>query len=274
MATVVAVMDRDDWGANTDNIVVVDPARACLLWVPRDLWCAGLEIRVNKAYARGGHTLLRAALAEQGVEAAHVLCLRRGAVEAALADLDVTVPVERSVSLVYPLTPLTRVQDGHRIVTFRQPQERLAGERVHQWVGARRSLDDDTGDLGRIRRQQVLVRRLLETGFPFAAAMGDPERVRVSSAEAVAEVTAVRADWRMATLDDVVPRLIAGKEVLVRRGRQSPVAWLGGSGPARLAKRALRRLLLGELAVPTSGVGGEARRTRLLALLAVRNDVE
>lgn len=32
MATAVCVLDRDDWEANTDNMVVVDPARKLLLW--------------------------------------------------------------------------------------------------------------------------------------------------------------------------------------------------------------------------------------------------
>ncbi|WFP61834.1 MULTISPECIES: hypothetical protein [unclassified Mesorhizobium] len=37
-AVVVAILDRDNWTANTDIIVVVDVARRRLTWVPRDLW--------------------------------------------------------------------------------------------------------------------------------------------------------------------------------------------------------------------------------------------
>jgi hypothetical protein len=265
-------MDRDEWGANTDNIVVVEADRQRLLWVPRDLWCPSLGIRVNKAYARGGHTGLLAALAEQGVTAQHSLCLRRAAAERALAGIEVAVPVDERLDLVYPLAPTTRIQDGRKVVTFRPPVERLSGERVHQWIGARRSLSGAGGDLARIRRQQVLVRRVLEEGCDLSPAFADPDLVRASGPAALAEVAAVRADWRFEAIDDVAPRTIAGCEVLVRRRRSRLLAAAGASPAARLAKGTLRRLLFGALVLPTWGPGRPPRRSRLLALLAVRND--
>ncbi|AZO31160.1 MULTISPECIES: hypothetical protein [unclassified Mesorhizobium] len=45
-AVVVAILERDNWTANTDVIVAVDVARRRLTWVPRDLWSP--LIRVGK----------------------------------------------------------------------------------------------------------------------------------------------------------------------------------------------------------------------------------
>jgi hypothetical protein len=274
MATVVCILDRDDWQANTDNIVVADPARRLLTWVPRDLWCPALNDRVNTAFARGGHEMLLAALAELGLRVSHSLCLRRRAAERALAGLSITVPVPAPLDMVYPLAPRTAVEDGHKIVSFRPPAERLQGERVHQWIGARRVLLGPSGDLARIARQQVFVRRLLEERFDFAAALAEADDQRLSSPAALAELEAVRAGWRMAALDAVRPALIAGKEVLLRkRGLER---WLAATGPGRFAAAVLKRLrdwLLGRvLVIPSCGVFAPGRRVRLLAVLAVRDE--
>ncbi|MCU0237361.1 MAG: hypothetical protein MUC72_09795 [Acidobacteria bacterium] len=267
------MLDRDDWGANTDNMVVVDPARRLLLWVPRDIWCRSFGDRVNTAFARGGHGLLRAALAEIGVTIAHSLCLRRSAVERALSGLSLTVPVPAPLDLLYPLTPLTNIQDGRKIVSFRPPEERLEGERIHQWVGARQSVFGRTGDLVRIERQQVFVRRLLETGFDFGSVIAEPGRISMSSPAALEDAAAVRCHWRFATLDDARPARIQGKEVLVRPG--ALVRRVMSSRAYRLLAvfaRRLRGLLLRRvLIVPSWGVMAARRRVRLLAVLAVRN---
>src|SRR6266550_2455993 len=121
MSTVVTIMDRPGWTSRTDNVVIVDPAAEQLLWVPRDLWCDSLHNRVNVAFARGGHEGLMAALAENDFGVHHSLCLARGAVERALADVDVVVPVERALSYWYPLQPQTRIQEGRKVVRFDPP---------------------------------------------------------------------------------------------------------------------------------------------------------
>ena len=75
-------MDRSGWPANTDNIVVVDPAEQRFLWVPRDLWCEGVGDRINAAFGRGGHRGLVEALAEHdigvGQRVGHGAPTRRG----------------------------------------------------------------------------------------------------------------------------------------------------------------------------------------------------
>jgi hypothetical protein len=54
-ATVIGVMDRDSWAARTDNLVVIEPRRHRLFWIPRDRWSDVVGDRINTAFCRGGH---------------------------------------------------------------------------------------------------------------------------------------------------------------------------------------------------------------------------
>lgn len=224
MGTVVSVMDRQGWGANTDNIVVVDAAERSLTWIPRDLWSPMLGNRINTAFRHDKHTTLRAALAEHGVSATEGLCLRRDAVRNALHDVSVEVPVAQQLRFWYPIEPELDIEDGRKIVEFNPPSEVLRGERIHQWIGARYDVAGvDGSDLTRIRRQQVLVRRLLEDKYDFTRALADPTLVSITSDLALDELRQVRADWHFAVMDDVVANTIDGKSVLVRaRSRPRP----------------------------------------------------
>jgi anionic cell wall polymer biosynthesis LytR-Cps2A-Psr (LCP) family protein len=218
MSTVVGVMDRDGWASRTDNIVVVDGRRRLLTWVPRDLWSPVVGHRINHAYERGGHPLLSRALAELGYPVESSVVLWRSAVERAVSDLRIVVPVDRSRRYWYPLAPTLKIEDGAKWVVFDAPEETLEGERIHQWIGARTSADSrppQLPDLERIGRQQILVRRLLETRFDFSTLLRDPELVTISGATAVSELSGVRADWSLRTYDRVAPATIDGKAVLV-----------------------------------------------------------
>jgi hypothetical protein len=188
----------------------------------------------------------------------HSLCLRRSAVGRAPIGLSISVPVSEPLHLLYPLTPLSRIQDGRKVVHFRPPEEQLEGERLHQWIGVRQSLIGKTGDLVRIGRQHVFVRRLLATGFNFLDLIDDPDLVSISSSAAIDELAAVRSDWRFATLSAAKPAKIQGKEVLLRYG--SLLRWTAAEGRVskafawcwrRLLKdRFARRFFLG-LALPS-----------------------
>src|SRR4051812_46887068 len=160
-------MDRSGWSANTDNIVVVDPAERCVLWVPRDLWCDSVGDRINTAFGRGGHPCLVEALAEHDIGVEHSVCLAREAVEHALDGVRVTVPVAEDREFWYPLWPREPIERGRKLVRFRAPAETLQGERIHQWVGARTRVDGPSTDFDRIGRQQVLIRCLLDDDFEF-----------------------------------------------------------------------------------------------------------
>ena len=223
-AMVVGIMDRDHWTARTDNIVVVDGRRRRLLWIPRDLWSDVVGDRINEAYGRGGHKLLLAAVRELGIPVESSVVLLRSAVERALDGLRISVPVDRPRRYWYPLEPTLRLQDGAKLIVFEPPQEMLAGERIHQWVGARKSADSPPPklpDFDRIERQQVFVRRLLEEGFDFLSTLSDTARVAVSGAHAL-EHRGVDHTWAMRTYDRVEPVTIDGKMVLARQRNPLP----------------------------------------------------
>jgi hypothetical protein len=212
MSTIVGIMDRPGFQANTDNLVLVDAAERRLTWIPRDLWCETIRARVNRAFSRGGHELLAAALDQHGFRVGNGLILSREATEEALADVAVVVPVPRRMTFSYPLTPQAPIEEGRKDVVFNPPAELLRGERIHQWVGAR-----DT-DLHRIERQKILVRRLLEKGFDFRRALARPAWYSMRGADCLTELAAVRPNWRFETVPDLVPVTIAGQMVLVRGG--------------------------------------------------------
>ncbi|MCB9404689.1 MAG: LCP family protein [Microthrixaceae bacterium] len=216
MATVVTITDRDGFDNCTDNIVVVQPARRRLLWVPRDVWCENREERINASFKGGSHQRLIEDLKGLGIDVDHSLCLSRSAVERALSAVDVSVPVAQPLRFWYPMSPTERIQDGRKPVDFLPPSERLRGERVHQWIGARHVRDSSTpgSDLARIRRQQVLVRRLLREHFVFSAVLADPDAWKVSDRQAMVELGRVRWWWHMACTDQVADRNVAGQQVL------------------------------------------------------------
>jgi glycosyltransferase involved in cell wall biosynthesis len=221
MSTVLSIMDRAEWGADTDNIVVADPAQRTLLWVPRDLWCEGFGDRINRAFANRRHDGLLWALAEHGITADHSLCIRREAVERALANLSISVPVTERLDFWYPVEPARPIEEGRKLVAFEPPNERLDGERIHQWIGARYEPDGrrpllHTSDYARMRRQQVLLRRLLEEGFEFMAVLADPQLVSASGPEAREELSLVDRSWRFSMLEDVRNAVRDDKMVLER----------------------------------------------------------
>lgn len=212
----VAILDRDDWGANTDVIVIADPVMRQLIWVPRDLWVPSLHDRVNAAFAVGGGDRLMAALAELNLDVEGVLCLRRSATEAALADVEVTVPVREPLDFWYPLAPTLPIEEGRKQVSFRPPAELLSGERIHQWAGARLPVTGAGSDLYRIERQHLLVAALLASRFDFSRCLHNPEAYRTAGRDPLAILRRVRADWNCCVFDSVSDATIDGKAVLVR----------------------------------------------------------
>lgn len=212
MSTIVGIMDREGFAANTDNLVLVDPAAERLLWIPRDLWCETLGDRINAAFRRGGWTLLLTALREHDLSATEWIVFSRAAIESALAHVAVLVPIPAPMAFDYPLTPTAPIEEGSQRIVFMPPAEVLRGERVHQWIGARGG-----SDLHRIERQKLLVRRLLEQRFAFNRAVADADLFRHSGPTALADLAVVTPAWRFDTLDRVDPADIDGKRVLVRR---------------------------------------------------------
>lgn len=216
-SVVVGILDRDAWKANTDILVIVNSTERSLLWVPRDLWCELIRNRINQAFLRGGFELLLAALADLGFPVNGALCLRRGATTTALRDVSVTVPVTETLEFWYPLSPTQPIEDGRKKIAFNPPEERLSGERIHQWVGARLMVNRSGSDLFRLRRQQVLLRALMADGFDFRRVLENPDLVQTAGPDPLAIVAQVRPDWSMSVFDKVVNAMIDGKAVLLPR---------------------------------------------------------
>ncbi|MDX8439980.1 hypothetical protein [Mesorhizobium australafricanum] len=229
-AVVVAILDRDNWDANTDIIVVVDVSRRRLTWIPRDLWSPFISDRINAAFAMGGGRLLLDGLARLGFAAQSAVCLRRGATEAALAGASVKVPIREPLDFWYPLTPTSRLEDGRQQISFRPPAETLTGARLHQWIGARSMVNGQGTDFHRMLRQIVFLRALIVQGFDFRLALKDPELVRITGEDPLPLLARVKASWRMRVQDWVDDAVIDGKMVLVPR---KPKPWW---------RRQLRRL--------------------------------
>jgi len=216
VATVVTIMDRSGWDANTDNIVVVDPVAEHMLWIPRDLYCDCLKNRINQAFRIGAHDELLAALGEHGWDVRHSLCLQREAAEAALATIIVTVPIAQPMIFWYPVEPRRPIEEGRKLIRFDPPSEILTGERIHQWIGARYQPQGPSTDFDRMARQQVLVRQMLIDGFDFASFLHNRTQVSLSDDNALVELASVNASWSFNTFTKVRPQVMFGMQVLMR----------------------------------------------------------
>ncbi|AZO68443.1 MULTISPECIES: glycosyltransferase family A protein [unclassified Mesorhizobium] len=214
--TVVAILDRDDWQANTDIVVVVDPTYRHLTWIPRDLWVPSLNDRINAAFAIGGGDLLLKAVRELGFRAESLLCVRRAATEAALEAVSVTVPVSEPLDFWYPLHPTRPIEEGRKAISFRPPEELLSGERLHQWIGARSMINRSGSDLLRLDRQQLLLKALLAADFDFQRVLRDPSLYRTSGKNPLAALSRVGPDWYFSTLGPLKDATTDGKAVLVK----------------------------------------------------------
>lgn len=208
----VAIMDEDNWTSNTDVLVVVDARRRRLTWVPRDLWSDLVGNRINTAFA-GGQLL--PALTELGFPCESLLCLRRGATIMALSHVSIDVPVNRPLDFWYPLEPMRPIEDGRKLVSFRPPSERLSGERLHQWIGARYAVSGAGSDLHRLARQAVLLRSLLRQGADFSAVLANPDLVSIED-DPLQVLSQVGAGWQMRVFDRVRDETI-GKRMVLRK---------------------------------------------------------
>jgi hypothetical protein len=260
----IGVLDRDAVGANTDNLAVVDPTKETITWVPRDLWSPVVGDRINRAWAVGGVDLLRRALAEAGHDVDDAIVLARRTVADYLDSIEAVVPVDRPMAFLYPRAPDEPIEAGATLVRFEPPDERLAGTRLHQWVGARLTPSGDGSDLDRIRRQQVLLRVLLDTGADLGRVLLGTGDVAPRSRAALAEVG---PHWRFDVHDDLVPARIGGKEVLVARTPRT----VTGHAARRAISRA-GRVAGARLRIPSGGRRRPLRATRLVAVLAVRDE--
>jgi len=108
---------------------------------------------------------------------------------------------------------------------FRPPCERLECERIHQGIGARKAVDlphmrKFDNDFSRALRQQVFLQGLLQQKFDFSSLLADLELVQFSGEEALRELAAIDATWRMQTFARTRLETINGMMVLVKGGER------------------------------------------------------
>ena len=138
--------------------------------------------------------------------------------ERVIAGLDVMMPVARAFALTVPDVPGGDIREARREVNFDPPATRLQGDLIHDWVAGRYSTEPgEGGDLGRIRRQQLLLAVLLGDGADLSGVLDHTGEFDLSSKAALGELASVRADWTFETFGPLTPRRIDGKEVLTRR---------------------------------------------------------
>lgn len=222
MSTVISIMDEDSWNGRTDNIVVVEPVERQILWIPRDLWSKTVNNRINIAFRTGGHRLLIECLREYDIKVESSICFKRSATINSCQNLRVWVPVVRIMKFWYPLNPTKPIKEGKKSITFTSDGELLAGERIHQWMGARISFDDRGGDLNRIERHKILIRRLLAQNFDFKKLICDPDRFSTYGASVFEDLKQVSLDWSFETFGPLLHAKYGRRLVLVKTSRFHP----------------------------------------------------
>lgn len=222
MSTVVSIMDRDSWSERTDNIAVVEPLKKRILFIPRDLWCDRLQNRINCAFRTGGHELLISCLKEHEVHVHASLCLRREATAESLRDAQIYVPIRKVMKFWYPLHPTRPIEEGRKSIVFTPPGELLSGERIHQWMGARYTIDEGNSDLRRLDRHITLLRSLLEQNFDFAKLVANEEQVSTYGSNVFEDLRQVGADWKLEVLEPVEHKRIGKRLVVIKKSRFDP----------------------------------------------------
>lgn len=238
MSTVITIMDEETWHGRTDNIAIVEPKRRRLLWIPRDLWCKGINNRINTAFRRGRHDLLMRSLNEYGFRVDSSICFKRSATTRIFQDLRVWVPVEQVMKFWYPLEPTQPIGEGRKLVTFEPPGEWLSGERLHQWVGARYTADGTGTDLDRIDRQKILLSSLLKQQFNFSKLIENPDDFSLSGIGAIDDIRKISLDWRFETYGPLEDATIERRRVLIKQRGIAPLR------SARRLKSAILRLFI------------------------------
>jgi len=218
MASLILVMDENNFSGRTDVMVIVDPAGKSCVWVPRDLWSPLISERINAVFKRGRHALIFWALKEHKLFFDHSLCFSRNAVERCLEGVRITVPVTSRLEFIYPLHSTAPIEEGSRRIVFNPPAECLSGERIHQWIGARSTPLGQWrgGDLNRIERQMIFVQSLLEQGADVSAVFDKTGQYSCTNLSFVVnELKQITPEWTFDTFMPLCVAKIDGKDVFV-----------------------------------------------------------
>ena len=201
---------------------VVEPLEKRILFIPRDLWCDTLHNRINCAFRTGGHGLLISCLYEHDMDFDASVCFRRAAIAESLRDAQIYVPIREVMKFWYPLHPTKPIEEGRKYIVFTPPGELLSGERLHQWMGARYTIDEGNSDLRRLDRHITLLRSLSEQDFDFTILVANEEHFSTYGSSAFEDLRQVRADWKLEVLGPVEHKKIGKRLVVTRKSRFHP----------------------------------------------------
>ncbi len=164
---VITIMDRNTWTANTDIIIFVNPSKKELTWIPRDMYIKEIDKRINAAYRTGRDQLLFESLKSINYDVSYNLCILPNAINDFFNQIEeIIVPVNFDRLFFYPLHRHQPIENGKKIIEFKEPSELLKGDRFHEWIGARYGAIPKSvysSDFDRIKRQQILVKEILKT---------------------------------------------------------------------------------------------------------------
>ena len=165
-------MDENNFKARTDILVIIDVIRQKLIWVPRDLYCELIGARINVAYRRGGEKLLLECLKEFDYKVNYAICILPKLLDIYFTAIgELLIPVKEDISFYYPTNWPIPIEQTRKTIYFSSPNTLLKGERFHQWIGARYCISNKSqivdGDIGRIIRQQQLIKELIKIKYNF-----------------------------------------------------------------------------------------------------------
>lgn len=218
---VIGIMDRDHWEARTDVIIIADPLKKTLTWVPRDLYASEISDRINAAFSIGGGKNLINSLNQIKKNIKFCVCVLPKVIQKYIDKIgSIVVQVPINMEFYYPLKRDTPIENGKRIVKFNAPQESLSGDRIHEWIGARYGIGKRTkyyDDFGRIRRQKILMRQLLDQGFNFYIDDVNPDDIRGLCGGSIFTLRNIDKTWtlRHISIKNFVDEIIDKKAVLV-----------------------------------------------------------
>jgi anionic cell wall polymer biosynthesis LytR-Cps2A-Psr (LCP) family protein len=225
---VIAVMDRNEWTANTDIIVIVIPSQKKLVWIPRDLYSETINNRINKAFCKGRTDLLLKCVNAIGFNfnIEHCICLWPTSIEKFINKIgSIEVPVKTTRELKYPLHRHKPIEEGFKVITFNEPSEILTGDRFHEWIGARYAVKPKGligCDLDRIIRQQILIKELLNKNVDLNIIDGeiiknieDIKDIRGLNVETIQILKSIDSSWSISTIKHLDNKRINNKSVLI-----------------------------------------------------------
>jgi hypothetical protein len=197
----ILIMDRNYWLARTDVIIICDSAKKLIYWLPRDLYCLRIKNRLNTAYAKGKDTLVMECLKDIGITVKYCVCILPHLINENIiniGEINISIPITRN--FYYPLHRQAPIENGKRLITFTAPNEILAGDRIHEYIGARYVADNDIPtpyfpDFDRIRRQQKLLKTLLQKKYKFL--YKNEENIRGINIEVIEILSKIDQYWQI-----------------------------------------------------------------------------